>query len=90
MDEYLFFYSSVRALGLFACLKSDGAIAMSRLPGTTTTSMPREDGGIQLSAFPKDTTSELSVFFLHTIPFALSITQGSCEYHFLKSFGMTR
>ena len=27
---------------------------------------------------------------LHTIPIVLSTKQGSCGYHFLKSFGMTR
>ena len=27
---------------------------------------------------------------LHTILFVLSAKQGSCEYHFLKSFGMNR
>ena len=26
---------------------------------------------------------------LHTMPFVLSAKQGSCEYHFLKPFGMT-
>ena len=29
-------------------------------------------------------------FVLHTMSIVLSAKQGSCEYHFLKFFGMTR
>ena len=36
---------------------------------------------------PMSTTSRL---YLHSVPLMLNILQGSCEYQFLKSFGMNR
>ena len=54
------------------------------------TCLPHKDGGIPLSALPKDTTSKLAGLFYTLSLFMLSAKQGSCEYHFLKSFGMTR
>ena len=54
------------------------------------TCLPHKGGGVPLSALPKD-NKQACRFVLHTIPFfMLSAKQGSCEYHFLKSFGMTR
>ena len=45
-----------------------------------------QDGGIPLSAFPKDTTSELAGFV-----FTYAERQaGSCEYQFSEVFGMTQ
>ena len=53
--------------------------------------LPHNDGGIPLSTLPKDTTSKLAgLFFTLLLFFMLSAKQESCEYHFLKSFGMTR
>ena len=52
------------------------------------TCLLHEGGGVPLSALPKDTTSELASLF-STQSYLLSAMQGSCEYHFLKSFGMT-
>ena len=54
------------------------------------TFLPHKDGGIPLSVLPKDTTSKLAGLFSILSLFILSTMQGSCEYHFLKSFGMTR
>ena len=42
-----------------------------------------------LSAFPKDTTSELAGF-VFTLSFMLSAKQEAMNTNFLKSFGMTR
>ena len=39
---------------------------------------------------PKNTTSELAGLFSTTSPKCQAPKQGSCEYHFLKSFGLTR
>ena len=44
-----------------ACLSSDWATTSGRLPDSATC-IPHEDGGIPLSALPKDTTSKLSDF----------------------------
>ena len=44
------------------------------------TCLSHKDGGTPLNALPKTQKASLS---------ALSAKQGSCEYHFLKSFGMT-
>ena len=52
--------------------------------------LPHKGRGIPLSALPKDTTSKLAGLFSTLSFFMLSAKQGSCEYHFLKSFGMTR
>ena len=52
--------------------------------------LPHKGGGIPLSALPKDTTSKLAGLFSTLFLLMLSAKQGSCEYHFLKSFGMTR
>ena len=54
------------------------------------TCLPHKGGGILLSALPKDTTSKLAGLFSPLSLLMLSAKQGSCEYHFLKSFGMTR
>ena len=54
------------------------------------TCLPHKGGGIPLGALPKDTTSKLAGLFSTLSLFMLSAKQGSCEYHFLKSFGMTR
>ena len=43
-----------------------------------------QDGGIPLSAFPKDTTSELSGF-VFTLSFMLSAKQEAVNTNFLKS-----
>ena len=53
------------------------------------TCLPHKDGGVPLSALPKG-TSKLAGLFSTLSFFMLSAKQGSCEYHFLKSFGMTR
>ena len=54
------------------------------------TCLPHKGGGVPLSALPKDTTSKLAGLFSTLFLYMLSAKQGSCEYHFLKSFGMTR
>ena len=54
------------------------------------TCLPHKGRGVPLSALPKDTTSKLAGLFSTLSLFMLSTKQGSCEYHFLKSFGMTR
>ena len=54
------------------------------------TCLPHKGGGIPLSALPKDTTSKLAGLSSTLSLFMLSAKQGSCEYHFLKSFSMTR
>ena len=54
------------------------------------TCLPHKGGGIPLSALPKDTTSKLAGLFSTLSLFMLSAKQGSCEYHFLKFFGITR
>ena len=43
-----------------------------------------QDGGIPLSAFPKDTTSELAGF-IFTLSFMLSAKQETMNTNFLKS-----
>ena len=43
-----------------------------------------QDGGIPLSAFPKDTTSELAGF-VFTLSFMLSAKQEAVNTNFLKS-----
>ena len=48
-----------------------------------------QDGGIPLSAFPKDRTSELAGF-VFTLSFMLSAKQESCEYQFSEVFSMTQ
>jgi len=45
---------------------------------------------IQLSALPKNTTSELADLSSHNPSFMLNVKQGSCEYQLLKSFSLTR
>ena len=54
------------------------------------TCLPHKDGGVPLSVLPKDTTSKFAGLFSTLSLFMLSAKQGSCEYHFLKSFGKTR
>ena len=54
------------------------------------TCLPHKGGGVPLSALPKDTQASLPACSPHYPFFMLSAKQGSCEYHFLKSFGMTR
>ena len=58
--------------------------------GFWVTCLPHKDGGVPLSALSKNTTSELAGLFSTTFPKCQAPTKGSCEYHFLKSFGMTR
>ena len=54
------------------------------------TCLPHKGGGVPLNALPKHTTRKLAGLFSTLFLFMLSAKQGSCEYHFLKSFGMTR
>ena len=54
-----------------------------------TTCLPHENGGIPLSALPKKHNKQAFLLVFHTIPIALSAEKESCEYHFLKFFGMT-
>ena len=54
------------------------------------TCLSHNGGSIALSALHKDITSKLAGLFSTLFLFMLSAKQGSCEYHFLKSFGMTR
>ena len=35
-----------------------------------------------INVLVKDTTSKLANFIVHTIPFALSVKQGNCDYRF--------
>ena len=53
------------------------------------TCLLRKDEGIRLRALPRNTTSKLVGLF-STLSFLLNARQGSCGYHFLKSFGMIR
>ena len=53
------------------------------------TCLPHKGGGVPLSALPKDTTSKVIGLSFTLFLVMLSAKQGSCEYHFLKSFGMT-
>ena len=62
---------------------------MGRLLGSATC-LPCEDGGIPLSALPKDTTRKLAGLLSTLFLAVLSAKQGNCKYYFLKSFGMTR
>ena len=52
----------VRAHALFVSLQLGWAITTGRLLGPATC-LPYEDGGIPLSALPKDTTSKLAGLF---------------------------
>ena len=54
------------------------------------TCLSHKGGGVPLSALPKDTTSKLAGLFSTQFLFKLSAKQESCEYPFLKSFGMIR
>ena len=77
------------SLAFFACFQVDWAIASGRLLGPVVC-LPHKDGGISLSVLPKDTTSKLAGLLSTTIGSVLSAKQGSSEFYFLKSFGMTR
>ena len=63
-----------------------GATTMDT-PRGSTICLPHKDEGISLSFLPKDTTRKLAGLFS---TLSLSVKQKSCEYHFLKSFGMIR
>ena len=52
------------------------------------TCLPRKDGNLPLSALPRTQPSLLACSPHY--PYVMSAKQGSCEYHFLKYFGMTR
>ena len=52
--------------------------------------MPQKCGGVLLSALPKDTASKLAGLFSTLSLYYAERQAESCEYHFLKSFGMTR
>ena len=43
--------------------------------------LSRQDGGIALSAFPNNKTSELGSL-LHAVPLMLNVKQGSCKYEY--------
>ena len=58
----LFIHSRVRAQARFAGLSSDWATTTGRLLGPTIC-LPHKDGGIPLSALPKDTTAKLASLF---------------------------
>ena len=75
----------VCAQALFASVQLDWVTTTGRLLGPTTC-LPHESGGNPLSNLPKQACR----LVLHTVPILPSAKQGSCEYHFLKSFGMTR
>ena len=55
-----------------------------------TTCLPHKDVGILLSVLSKDTTRKLAGLFSTIISLVLSAKLEGCEYHFLKSFGVTR
>ena len=73
----------------FASLQLDWSTTTGRLLGPTTC-LPHKDGDISFSVLLKDTTNKLAGLFSTLSLFVLSAKQGSCEYDFLKSFGMTR
>ena len=68
------------------CLLSDWAATTDRLLGLTIR-RPHED---PVKCLTQEHNKQACRLDLHTIPIVLSAKQGSCEYHFLKSFGMTR
>ena len=48
------------------------------------TSLPHKHGGVSLNDFPKDPTSELADFIIHTVTFMLSAKQRNCQLHYVK------
>ena len=85
-EDVCMYAHCVSAHALFASLQLDWGSTTGRLLGPTTC-VPQKDGGIPLSVLPKD-KRQASLFSTLSL-FLLSAKQGSCEYHFLKSFGMT-
>ena len=73
----------VGAHALFASLQINWVTTTSRLFGPVIC-LPNKDGGIPLSALPKDAISKLAGLFSTTILFVLMANQVSCVYH-LKS-----
>ena len=55
-----------------------------RLLGPATC-LPHKDGGVPLSALPKTQQASFPACSPH-YPYVLSISKGSCEHHFLKSW----
>ena len=55
-----------------------------------TTCLQHENGVISFSAFAQGHNKKACRLVVHTIIIVLNDKPGSREYHFLKSFGMTR
>ena len=86
MQEDVFISYTALALTLGLVFSLTGATTTGRLLGPRH--LPHEDGDIPLSA--QGHKKQACRIVLHIISNLLSAKQGSCEYHFLKSFGMTR
>ena len=87
-DVYIGHTALALTLGL-QVFSLTGATTTGRLLGPTICLPHKDGGGIPLSVLPKNTTSKLGSLF-STLSLFAERQAGNCEYHFLKSFGMTR
>ena len=76
----------IKAHALFVSLQLDWATMIVRLLGPTTC-LPRADGGILLSALPKDTTGKLAGLF-STLSFFYAILSLYKAVHLERSFSI--